>query len=129
MSVPLRLLTKAAALFLAWITASFGAHLVAAHSDCVLAYRMICGWWAVLYACSKLEPTCREMWVAVALWIVGSVCDLLTHSGWIYPKSVDLVSTEAARLVALNAVFFVVVPFYVNRTVNLVLTSLRKLRA
>lgn len=69
------------------------------------------------------------MWAAVALWIGGSALDLLTHSGWIYPKSVDLVSSEAARLVALNGVLFVVVPFYVNRAANLVLTTLRKHRA
>jgi hypothetical protein len=120
-----RFLLEGAVLIAAWIVGSSLAQIIAAHSECVGAYRSICAWWAVLFACAKLDPSQRGMSLTLVFWISGSSVDLLAHSGWIYPKSVDLVSVEAARLVVSNAVFAIIAPFYLNRAVNLLLTTFR----
>ena len=107
-------------LVIAWAIAAFVAQVIGGHGDSVLAYRIICGWWAVLFACSKVEPKLRGLAVGLGLWLLVSAVDLFAHYGWLYPRAVEVASVEAVRLIALNGVFTLVVPFLINRTVNFV---------
>jgi hypothetical protein len=115
---------EAIALIVAWTAAWLGAHFVAAHSECVAAYASICAWWIVLFVCSKLEPKQRSMFLALIFWLCGSGLDLGGHYGVIYPRSIDLLSAEAMRMVVLNGVFYFIVPFYVNRASSFGLIAL-----
>lgn len=124
-----RALTDGFTLVVAWTIATIVAHLIAGHSECVLAYRTICGWWAVLFVCSKVDPKLQGLVIALVLWTLGSALDLNAHHGWLYPQSVQITSGEAARLIALNGVFSLVLPFMINRAVNFVIAAWRKANA